>query len=80
MSLVCYRNILKCFFCNPDETTNADCLTAITTEISGKDETWLVFISHGFTGSVDSDWLSPLRESILERYCLQIYNAAHLYG
>ena len=53
--------------CVPGETQNANCLNSITTD-RGKSETWLVFITHGFTGDLNSDWLAPLRESILLRY------------
>ena len=75
MSLVCYRNL----FLDPGEQTNDDCLNKITTEIGGKSETWLVFITHGFTDSGSSTWLSTLRETILQRYDLLWYqNAANL--
>ena len=57
--------------CVPDDPANANCLNSITSG-NNKSETWLVFITHGFTGSLNSDWLKPLRKSILLRYIKSI--------
>ena len=58
--------------CLPDNPANANCLNSITSG-NGKSETWLVFITHGFTGSLNDDWLRPLRESVLLR-CIKSSN------
>ena len=58
-------------FCSDDQE-NADCLNSILTD-NQRSETWLVFMVHGFTGSLDDDQGSLLdvgRESILARYSL----------
>ena len=54
----------------PEDTLNAQCLKDITMEDdpeAGKQETWLVYIIHGFTASIDSAWLEELRESVVKR-------------
>ena len=38
------------------------------TNYSRKSETWLVFITHGFTYDLNDTWMIPMRESIHARY------------
>ena len=38
------------------------------TNYTGKNETWLVFITHGFSHDLNDIWMIPLRESIHLRY------------
>ena len=51
----------------PDNQQNMDCLRSIT-NYTGKNETWLVFITHGFTFDLNDSWMIPMRESIRLRY------------
>ena len=53
----------------PDDQQNVNCLNSIIND-SAKSETWLVFMVHGFTGSLDDDgpYLNLSRDSVLSRY------------
>ena len=56
------------YILSPDDEQNVNCLSSI---INGtqKSETWLVFMVHGFTGSLDdSPFLNWTRDSTLARY------------
>ena len=50
-----------------DEQQNAECLNKIQNG-NGKNETWLVFMVHGFGGGLEDDtFLNPLRDSVLAK-------------
>ena len=62
------------YILSPDDEQNVNCLSSI---INGtqKSETWLVFMVHGFTGSLDdSPFLNWTRDSTIARYlCVMKY-------
>ncbi len=73
------RKLLSFFllFC-PGDKRNRECLLKTAqsvedTHSSGKGkkrpaETWIVFITHGFTQDLAANWLHDLRRGILDRY------------
>ena len=67
----------------PSDPQNMECLSKLTNG-NGQDETWLVFVVHGFCtdchGSTAEswDWGFRLREGVLARY-EKIFSIIHLY-
>ena len=51
-----------------DDEQNVNCLNSVLTGGIGKTETWLVYMAHGFTGSLDENtFLNWTRDTTLDR-------------